>query len=317
MTWPLHEDPGAFGGLPERPVPDRCRFAVLPIPYDGTSTWRKGADRGPDALLAASANMELYDIETASEPWRAGIVTMAPVLHDGPPEGLVAKVRAAADDLLDRGLTVVGLGGEHSVSIGLIQAHAARHPGLTVLQFDAHGDTRDSYEGSPNNHACVMARAAEVADYVQVGIRSLDAAEAPKAPPRPHVLRARDRRGVRLHPGGGRVPVRPGLRHHRPGRLRSGNHAVDRHSRTRRPLLPAGRPHPGRGGAQPPHRRLRRGRAAARPPQPRPGFPGGAPGLPADGLPDRPAVRSPRCRRAISSRTWSATSTSRPSTRGR
>ena len=183
MTWPLHEDPGAFGGLPERPVPDHCRFAVLPIPYDGTSTWRKGADRGPDALLAASATMELYDIETASEPWRAGIVTMAPVLHDGPPEGLVAKVRAAADDLLDRGLTVVGLGGEHSVSIGLIQAHAARHPGLTVLQFDAHGDTRDSYEGSPNNHACVMARAAEVADYVQVGIRSLDAAEAPKLRP--------------------------------------------------------------------------------------------------------------------------------------
>ncbi|MDO9693757.1 MAG: agmatinase [Candidatus Latescibacteria bacterium] len=183
MTWPLHEDPGAFGGLPERPVPDLCRFAVLPIPYDGTSTWRKGADRGPDALLAASSNMELYDIETASEPWRAGIVTMAPVLHDGPPEGMVAKVRAAADDLLDRGLTVVGLGGEHSVSIGLIQAHAARHPGLTVLQFDAHGDTRDSYEGSPNNHACVMARAAEIADYVQVGIRSLDAAEAPKLRP--------------------------------------------------------------------------------------------------------------------------------------
>jgi agmatinase len=183
LTWPLHDDPGAFGGLPERPVPDRCRFAVLPIPYDGTSTWRKGADRGPAALLAASANMELYDIETAGEPWRAGIVTMAPVLHDGPPEGMVAKVRAAADDLLDRGLTVVGLGGEHSVSIGLIQAHAARHPGLTVLQFDAHGDSRDSYEGSPNNHACVMARAAEVADYVQVGIRSLDAAEAPKIRP--------------------------------------------------------------------------------------------------------------------------------------
>jgi agmatinase len=183
LTWPLHDDPGAFGGLPERPVPDRCRFAVLPIPYDGTSTWRKGADRGPDALLAASANMELYDIETGGEPWRAGIVTMAPVLHDGPPEGMVAKVRAAADDLLDRGLTVVGLGGEHSVSIGLIQAHAARFPGLTVLQFDAHGDTRDSYEGSPNNHACVMARAAEVADYVQVGIRSLDAAEAPKVRP--------------------------------------------------------------------------------------------------------------------------------------
>lgn len=72
---------------------------------------------------------------------------------------------------------VVGLGGEHSVSIGLIRAHAARFPGLTVLQLDAHADTRETYEGSACNHACVMARARDVARTVAVGIRSMDASE--------------------------------------------------------------------------------------------------------------------------------------------
>ncbi len=162
---------------------DGARFAVLPIPYDGTSTWQKGADKGPAALLAASANMELYDIETDSEPWRAGIVTMAPQEGFDSPEAMVESVRAEAAALIADGRLVVGLGGEHSVSIGLIQAHAARWPGLTVLQFDAHGDSRDQYEGSKCNHACVMARAAECADYVAVGIRSMDVAERAKLVP--------------------------------------------------------------------------------------------------------------------------------------
>lgn len=183
MTRDLHQDPGAFGGLPEAPEYASARFAVLPIPYDGTSTWQKGADRGPDALLQASANMELYDIETDSEPWRAGIVTLAPQAGFASPEAMVASVRAEADAVLADGLTLVGLGGEHSVSIGLIQAHAAKWPGLTVLQFDAHGDSRDQYEGSKCNHACVMARAAECADYVSVGIRSLDVSEKARLAP--------------------------------------------------------------------------------------------------------------------------------------
>ena len=189
MTIPLHEDPGAFGGLPDTPDFATARFAVLPIPYDGTSTWLKGADRGPAALLAASANMELYDIRTASEPWRDGIVTMAPV--DAPagvdawaPEDMAAAVRTTCSGLLKAGKTVVGLGGEHSVSIGLIEAHADHFPGLQVLQFDAHGDTRDEYEGSRYNHACVMARAAERCPCVRVGIRSIDAAEVKNLDPK-------------------------------------------------------------------------------------------------------------------------------------
>jgi agmatinase len=177
MTWPQNESAGAFGGLEAPCAYQDARFAVLPIPFDGTSTWLKGADRGPEAVLAASANMELFDIETRSEPWRQGIITMAPIMALSSPAALVEQVHVAAGDLAADGKIVVGLGGEHSVSIGLIRAQAVRHPGLTVLQLDAHADSRDSYEGSPFNHACVMSRVAEICDYVQVGIRSMDAAE--------------------------------------------------------------------------------------------------------------------------------------------
>ncbi len=181
MNWPYHADPGAFMGLTRQgltPDPARARFAVLPIPYDRTATWQKGTAGGPEALLDASTYLELYDPYTRLEPYRAGVVTMAPVAVDGPADQMTDRVREVATELLDAERTVVGLGGEHSVSIGLIQAHAARYPGLHVLQFDAHGDSRDTLEGSRFNHGCVIARAREVAaGVVQVGIRSCDAAE--------------------------------------------------------------------------------------------------------------------------------------------
>ena len=176
--YPTHPDTGAFGGLCASELPDKARFAVLPLPFDGTSTWLKGSDRGPEALLAASANLELYDIETSLEPFRAGIHTFAPLLRDTAEE-MVQATRDACANLLERGYMVAGLGGEHSVSIGLIQAHAKRYPEMGVLQIDAHGDTREEYEGSPFNHACVMARARELCPIVQVGIRSLASEEIP------------------------------------------------------------------------------------------------------------------------------------------
>jgi len=177
MSVSLHEDPGAFGGLESAFSYEEAKFAVLPLPYDGTSTWLKGAARGPEAIIAASAHMELYDIETRSEPWRKGMITMAPVTPGPTVEITVDRIHDRVRRLLLDGKTVIGLGGEHSVSIGLIRAHAERFPGLKVLQLDAHADTRDSYEGTPYNHACVMARTAEVCDFVQVGIRSMDRSE--------------------------------------------------------------------------------------------------------------------------------------------
>ena len=164
-------------GVPADPA--SAAAAIIPVPYDLTSTWRKGADRGPSALLDASGTIELYDIQTASEPWKRGIITLPPILHDGGPEELAERVRAAAGEMLARGAVPVVLGGEHSVTIGAVDAAADAFPGVGVLQIDAHGDTRESYEGSTHNHACVMARARERCPIVQVGIRAVDASEMP------------------------------------------------------------------------------------------------------------------------------------------
>jgi agmatinase len=183
VTLRLHENPGAFGGLSEHAGYPEARFAILPLPYDDTASFQKGAAAGPDAILEVSSHLELFDIETGTEPHRAGIVTMAPVTPTDRPATYVNRVRDTADALLADGKTVVGLGGDHSVSIGLIQAHAAHHPGLSVLQLDAHADSRESYLGSPYNHACVMARVAEVCPYLQVGIRSMDATELARMQP--------------------------------------------------------------------------------------------------------------------------------------
>lgn len=175
-----------FGAIPpEYATTAAAAAVVLPVPYDGTSTWLKGADRGPQAILEASANMELFDIETGTEVYRRGIHTDVPVEEARTPEVMTDAVDARVDGHLACGRFVVTVGGEHSVSIGSIRAHARRHPGLCVLQLDAHADLREEYDGSRNNHACVMARARELCPIVQVGIRSMDVAErASMAPDR-------------------------------------------------------------------------------------------------------------------------------------
>lgn len=170
--------PGAFGDLPETfSVYEDSAIALLPVPYDGTSTWMKGADRGPAAILEASGHMELYDIETDSEVYLRGMVTLPPVVCPQDPQSMVSAVSKRARSVLEDGKFLVGIGGEHSVTIGLVQAQAERHPELSVLQMDAHADLREEYEGSPYNHACVMARVRERCPIVQAGIRSMDVSE--------------------------------------------------------------------------------------------------------------------------------------------
>lgn len=167
-----------FGGLPgEYSSEESSAIAILPVPYDGTSTWIKGADKGPEAILEASANMELYDIETKTEVYLQGIFTAKPVTEKTSPEKLTEAVYTRILELLEKDKFPVVIGGEHSVSIGSIHAFAKQYPGLSVLQIDAHSDLRNEYEGSLNNHACVMARAREVASIVQVGIRATDSSE--------------------------------------------------------------------------------------------------------------------------------------------
>ena len=171
-----------YGKIDEPVAYADAKIAVLPVPFDGTSTWLKGSARGPAAIMDASQHMELFDIETASEVYHHGITTLEPLLSDDV-ETMVESTRLRTSKLIDDGKFVVTFGGEHSISIGGIQAFAEHFKKLTVLQFDAHGDSRDSYKGSKFNHACVMARVAEVCPYVQVGIRSMDSTEWDKMNP--------------------------------------------------------------------------------------------------------------------------------------
>jgi agmatinase len=174
-----------FGDLPvECCNPQTSRIAVIPAPYDGTSTWLKGANRGPEAILDASAHLELYDIETDSEVYRRGIVTEDPVAELASPEAMLAVVEERVKRQLEAGRFPVLLGGEHSVSLGAVRAMSRQHKDLCVLQLDAHTDLREVFEGSPYNHACVMARIRELAPIVQVGIRSMDASEKAAVDPR-------------------------------------------------------------------------------------------------------------------------------------
>jgi agmatinase len=151
--------------------------AIVPVPYDGTSTWLKGADKGPQAIIEASANMELYDIETDSEVYRKGIFTDRPVEQKLSPEDMVEAVRQKVREHIRKDRFTVVIGGEHSVSIGSVMAHVEGYGDITVLQLDAHCDLRDKYEGSKYNHACVMARVRELCPILQVGIRSMDSCE--------------------------------------------------------------------------------------------------------------------------------------------
>ena len=124
---------------------DNASIVILPLPYDQTSTWIKGADKGPEAVIQASANMELYDIETDSQVYTKGIFTDSPLQTALPPEGMSDLVHESITKLLDDGKFPVVVGGEHSVSIGAVKAHAQKSKDITILQLDAHALARSSY----------------------------------------------------------------------------------------------------------------------------------------------------------------------------
>lgn len=168
-----------YGDLPDKySTFGTSKIVILPVPFDATSTWGKGADRGPEAIIEASNNMEIYDIETDSEVHLLGIHTAEPVVVNDNPDEMVETVYKEVKKLLKKNKFVVTLGGEHSVSIGAIKAHAEQFEDLTIVQIDAHADLRDEYMGSKNNHACVMARAKELAPVIQIGIRSMSVEES-------------------------------------------------------------------------------------------------------------------------------------------
>ena len=154
-----------------------AKIVLIPVPYDGTSTWQKGADKGPNTFLNASENMELYDIETDSEVYKQGIYLAEPITVNATPEALVDAVHQETKSYIKKNKFVTVFGGEHSISIGTIRAFNEMFPSLTVLHIDAHADLRKSYDGSSCNHACAVYEASQNTNLIQVGIRSMDIKE--------------------------------------------------------------------------------------------------------------------------------------------
>ncbi len=175
---PRTPPPGYGGIVPEPPV-ETARVVVIPVPYDRTASYQKGTAAGPRAMIEASTHMELYDDELGVEPCTIGIHTAPAVSgNQDPPEVMAEKVREAVARYLAMGKMPVVFGGEHSVSIGAIRAYEQKYPRLSVVQLDAHGDLRDTFEGSDHNHACIMRHFAGRIPTLQVGIRSLSKEEA-------------------------------------------------------------------------------------------------------------------------------------------
>ena len=172
--------PYNFGGLPGKFSDySSSKIAILPVPFDKTSTWIKGSHMGPEAIIKASGNMELYDIETDSEVYRRGIHTLKEIVTNTS-ISMISRTFKCVNKLLNDNKFVVTLGGEHTVSLGPIRAHAGFFDDISILHLDAHSDMRRSYEGLKYSHACVMARTKEITDnIVSVGIRSMDSSELP------------------------------------------------------------------------------------------------------------------------------------------
>lgn len=167
-----------YAGIPEKLGKlEQSKIVLIPVPYDGTSTWQKGADKGPEAFLEASENMELYDIETDTEVYQQGVFLVEAVTENTSPEAMVNAVHQVTKKYIKKNKFVTIFGGEHSVSIGTIRAFNEMYTSLTVLHIDAHADLRKEYEGSSCNHACAVYEASQTTNLIQVGIRSMDIIE--------------------------------------------------------------------------------------------------------------------------------------------
>lgn len=164
---------------------DAAQVVILPIPYEATTTYRQGCQAGPAEILSASHQVEYYDDELEREVWPVGVYTHAAIADTRDqsiqPEAMLQATQAAVDKLIQANKFVIALGGEHSITAGIVAAYRQANPTqpFTVVQIDAHGDLRHEYEGSIYNHACVMRRIIDMGlPTVQIGVRSICLEEA-------------------------------------------------------------------------------------------------------------------------------------------
>ena len=175
---------GEFGGtMPTTATFADARVVILPIPLDRTTSYVPGTRNGPHEILIASSHMELWDEETGTDVHSIGIYTLPEMEFPfAAIDDVMTEIGRVASELVSRGKFPFVLGGEHSITAPIVKAVAARHPRLSVLQIDAHADLRDSYMGTPHNHACAMRRVLDHATTTQVGIRSMSPEEAAAIP---------------------------------------------------------------------------------------------------------------------------------------
>jgi len=167
-----------FDTSPEDSDPDTARVILIPVAYDSTTSYKPGARYGPRAIIGASRHLEDYDLELDRDVSDVGIHTTPEIAADvGSPEALIEIVRRAVLQSAGNGKLVALLGGEHTITIGAVQALAKIHDDLSVLYLDAHADLRDRYMGTSWGHASVARRVHEICPLVHVGVRSLSAGE--------------------------------------------------------------------------------------------------------------------------------------------
>ena len=179
---PLQDVPVHWGTFLDTPPgeadPSRAGVVVIPLPYDGTTSYRGGARDGPSAIIRASRHLEDYDLELERDISLVGIYTAPEIVPDvGGPKRLIDQVRRSVLPAASDGKVVALLGGEHTIAVGAVQALVQVYPQLSVLYLDAHADLRDRYMGTRWGHASVARRIHEVCPVVLAGVRSMSAEE--------------------------------------------------------------------------------------------------------------------------------------------
>ena len=173
LQWPTFLDTP-----PEESRPENARVIVLPVPYDATTSYKAGARHAPSAIITASRQLEDYDLELDRDVSLVGIHTTPEIAPNvSSPEAMIDVVRRAVSSVASQGKLLAMLGGEHTITVGAVQAMAKVYPDVSVLYLDAHADMREEYMGTRWGHASVARRIIETCPMVQVGVRSLSAEE--------------------------------------------------------------------------------------------------------------------------------------------
>ena len=162
----------------ENARPEQAVCHIIPVPFESTVSYGAGTAKGPEAIIAASSQLELWD--GMSEPALAGVHTSGAVDCSGPVTKVLDRIEDAVCFAAECEALPLVLGGEHTVTLGALRALKNKHRRFGIVQFDAHADLRNTYEGSPYSHACVMRRAVDDLGLplFQIGVRALCREEA-------------------------------------------------------------------------------------------------------------------------------------------